>query len=106
MWFTLGEAIYNTGQESGVGSGISPLWFYIVCVVYLVICIYFLQKKKNFVIKLSLVFAFFCFFMVWIQPGLGGGEAELGISYFILVFIGVPAGLLGTSFEKIKEFTR
>ncbi len=58
------------------------------------------KKAPRWVMPIGVAFVAEIFLVLAIVPAAGGGEADLGMTYFLLLFIALPALLIGTSFRK------
>jgi len=98
--FSLTEALYNTGYWSGVGGSGNIAWLYVTSIIFLIATIVAAKKAPRWVIPLLIGFAVTILLVLAFVPAAGGGEADLGMIYFLLLFVAVPGLLLGTSFRK------
>ncbi len=98
--FFLVDAIYNTGAWNGVGGPGDAIWIYISPAIMFVGILLAAKKAPRWVLPLGVAFVAEIFLVLTIMPAAGGGEADLGMTYFLLLFLALPALLLGTSFRK------
>jgi hypothetical protein len=97
--FSIAEAVYTTGWWSGVGEGASNIWIYITAGIMVIAMPVAMKKAPRLVLPLGVGYAATIFFVLAIAPAAGAGEADLGLTYFLLLFVAFPALLLGTSFR-------
>ncbi|OLS16398.1 MAG: hypothetical protein RBG13Loki_0026 [Promethearchaeota archaeon CR_4] len=94
--FSLVEAISATN----IGEPGDRVWIYVISVLFLIITLLAVRKAPRWELPLFTGFAAIIFLVLAIVPTAGGGEADLGVSYIVLLSVAVPALLLGTSYRK------
>ncbi len=94
--FFMPEAINYTS----VGVPQDAYWIYISPILVFVAIAFAAKKAPRLVLPIGLGYAAIIFLVLVINPAAGGGEGDLGMTYVLLLFIALPALLLGTSFHK------